>query len=58
VTVLPGSFVARDAHGTNPGRRRIRLALVANQDECAEAVARIVAFTHRLAAAPAPARAG
>ena len=59
MTVLPGSFVARDAHGANPGRRRIRLALVANQDECAEAVDRIVAFTRRLAAdarrRPAPA---
>jgi N-succinyldiaminopimelate aminotransferase len=58
VTVLPGSFVARDAHGANPGRQRIRLALVANQDECAEAVARIVAFTRRLVAEPATARAG
>ena len=58
MTVLPGSFVARDAHGANPGRQRIRLALVANQDECAEAVARIVAFTHRLAAEPATVRAG
>jgi N-succinyldiaminopimelate aminotransferase len=58
VAVLPGSFVARDAHGFNPGRRRIRLALVASHDECAEAVARIVAFTHRLAAAPATAGAG
>ena len=58
VAVLPGSYVARDAHGFNPGRRRIRLALVASHDECAEAVARIVAFTHRLAAAPAAAGAG
>ena len=58
VAVLPGSYVARDAHGFNPGRRRIRLALVASHDECAEAVARIVAFTHRLAAAPAAVGAG
>ena len=58
VAVLPGSYVARDAHGFNPGRRRIRLALVASHDECAEAVARIVAFTHRLAATPAAAGAG
>jgi N-succinyldiaminopimelate aminotransferase len=49
VAVLPGSFVARDAGGTNPGRRRVRLALVATQDECAEAVGRLVAFTRRLA---------
>jgi N-succinyldiaminopimelate aminotransferase len=49
VAVLPGSFVARDANDTNPGRRRVRLALVATQAECAEAVDRLVAFTHRLA---------
>jgi N-succinyldiaminopimelate aminotransferase len=48
VAVLPGSFVARDAHGQNPGRRRIRLALVATQAECAEAVGRLVEFTRRL----------
>jgi N-succinyldiaminopimelate aminotransferase len=29
VTVLPGSYLARDAHGTNPGRDFIRIALVA-----------------------------
>jgi N-succinyldiaminopimelate aminotransferase len=52
VAVLPGSYVAREANGTNPGRRRIRLALVATQDECAEAVDRLVAFTRRLTEAP------
>ena len=41
VTVLPGSFLARDAHGTNPGRGYVRIALVAVRDECAEAVDRI-----------------
>jgi N-succinyldiaminopimelate aminotransferase len=44
VTVLPGSYIARDAHGTNPGRNRVRIALVAEPDECAEAVERIVDF--------------
>jgi N-succinyldiaminopimelate aminotransferase len=44
VTVLPGSYFARDAHGTNPGRGRIRIALVAAEDECADAIARIIAF--------------
>jgi N-succinyldiaminopimelate aminotransferase len=48
VAVLPGSFVAREANGINPGSRRIRLALVATQAECADAVDRLVAFTHRL----------
>jgi N-succinyldiaminopimelate aminotransferase len=44
VTVLPGSFFAREARGINPGRGRIRIALVAPQDECAEAIDRIVAL--------------
>ena len=42
VAVLPGSLLARDAHGTNPGAGRIRLALVAGADECLEAAHRIV----------------
>ena len=58
VAVLPGSYVARDAHGGNPGYRRVRLALVASQDECAEAVGRIAAFARRLAPASATAGAG
>ena len=45
VTVLPGSLLARDAHGLNPGSGRIRMALVAGVDECVEAAQRIVAFT-------------
>jgi N-succinyldiaminopimelate aminotransferase len=48
VAVLPGSFLARDAHGANPGRDRVRIALVAERDECAEAVERIVRFATRL----------
>ena len=42
VTVLPGSFLARDAHGLHPGRGRVRIALVASLAECTEAVERIV----------------
>ena len=49
VTVLPGSYVARDAHGSNPGANRIRMALVAEVDECLEAAQRIVDFTRKLA---------
>jgi len=45
--VLPGSYLARDAHGANPGRGRIRIALVAGREECAEAVDRIVALARR-----------
>ena len=49
VTVLPGSYLARDAHGYNPGQNRIRMALVADVEECLEAAHRIVAFTKNLA---------
>ncbi len=42
VTVLPGSFFARDAHGANPGSGYVRIALVASLAECTEAVRRIV----------------
>jgi N-succinyldiaminopimelate aminotransferase len=45
VTVLPGSLLAREAHGVNPGAGRIRLALVAGVEECLEAAERIVAYT-------------
>jgi N-succinyldiaminopimelate aminotransferase len=44
VTVLPGSYLAREAHGVNPGAGRIRMALVAEVDECLEAAHRIAAF--------------
>lgn len=50
VTVLPGSYLARDAHGTNPGRNRIRMALVAGVDEGLEAATRIVQFCQSLGA--------
>jgi len=48
VTVLPGSYLAREAHGINPGANRVRMALVAEVDECLEAARRIVAFTKNL----------
>ena len=48
VAVLPGSLLARDAHGSNPGAGRIRLALVAETGECVEAAQRIVAYTRSL----------
>ncbi|WP_213954846.1 MULTISPECIES: succinyldiaminopimelate transaminase [unclassified Variovorax] len=44
VTVLPGSYLARDFGGVNPGRGRIRMALVAGTDECVAAANRIVQF--------------
>ena len=47
VTVLPGSFLAREAQGSNPGRNHIRLALVAPIDECVEAAHRLCQFSKR-----------
>ena len=44
VVVLPGSYLARDAQGSNPGTGRIRMALVAETAECVEAAQRIAAF--------------
>jgi N-succinyldiaminopimelate aminotransferase len=44
VVVLPGSYLARDAQGHNPGAGRIRMALVAETAECVEAAQRIVQF--------------
>ena len=44
VTVLPGSYLAREAGGFNPGAQRIRMALVAETEECVEAARRIVQF--------------
>ncbi len=48
VTVLPGSYLARHAHGINPGQNRIRMALVAGVDECVEAAQRLVTFAKQL----------
>jgi N-succinyldiaminopimelate aminotransferase len=44
VAVLPGSLLARESGGINPGAGRIRMALVAGVDECLEAAHRIVSF--------------
>jgi len=48
VTVLPGSYLARDAHATNPGRGYVRIALVPALAECADAVDRIIAMARTL----------
>jgi N-succinyldiaminopimelate aminotransferase len=42
VTVLPGRYLARDAHGENPGRGYVRIALVPGIEDCVEAARRIV----------------
>lgn len=47
VTVLPGSYLARPAHGTNPGAGRIRIALVAPLADCIEGATRVAEFAQR-----------
>lgn len=49
VTVLPGSFLAREAAGVNPGQGYVRIALVDSLDACVEAARRIVGFVSRQA---------
>ncbi|MBS0336041.1 MAG: succinyldiaminopimelate transaminase [Proteobacteria bacterium] len=44
VLVLPGSFLARDCNGVNPGRNYVRIALVQPQAECVDAIRRIISF--------------
>jgi len=48
VAVLPGSLLARESNGLNPGAGRIRLALVAPAEECLEAAYRIVSYIRGL----------
>ena len=47
VTVLPGSFLAREAKGVNPGKGFIRIALVDGLEACVEAAHRIAAFIRK-----------
>jgi N-succinyldiaminopimelate aminotransferase len=49
VSVVPGSYLAREAHGSNPGRNFIRVALVAPVEECVEAAQRLKAFYSQFA---------
>jgi N-succinyldiaminopimelate aminotransferase len=44
VTTLPGSYIARAAHGRNPGAGRVRISLTAKLDACVEAAERIRKF--------------
>ena len=50
VTVLPGSYLARDGSGGNPGAGFVRIALVAETTECVEAAQRIASYCQQLAA--------
>lgn len=48
VTVLPGRFLGREVNGENPGAGYVRMALVANPEECREAAKRIRDFVKSL----------
>jgi N-succinyldiaminopimelate aminotransferase len=48
VLVIPGSFLAREANGVNPGKNHVRVALVAPLQECVEAVQRMMRFAKTL----------
>ncbi|MDP7537432.1 MAG: succinyldiaminopimelate transaminase [Methylococcales bacterium] len=48
VTVLPGSFLSREANGINPGQNHVRMALVAPLDDCIDAAYRIKQFIKTL----------
>jgi N-succinyldiaminopimelate aminotransferase len=46
VVVLPGRYLGREAHGSNPGAGHVRMALVAPVEACIEAGRRVNAFCH------------
>ena len=48
VTVLPGSYLSREAEGSNPGARRVRIALVPALPDCVEAAGRIRDYVQSL----------
>ena len=48
VTLLPGQFLSRPSATGNPGQNRVRMALVANTQECVEAALRIKQFIRSL----------
>ena len=48
VLVLPGSYLARDSRGENPGKGYVRVALVAPLAECVEGMSRIARFASTL----------
>jgi N-succinyldiaminopimelate aminotransferase len=44
ITLLPGSYLARDSAGANPGAGRVRISLVPSVEQCVEAAERIRKF--------------
>jgi N-succinyldiaminopimelate aminotransferase len=58
IMVLPGSYLSRDAHGVNPGRGFVRLALVSTVEDAVEAGTRIAKFVRERHASAQPSAAG
>ncbi|MEY4729001.1 MAG: hypothetical protein RL020_159 [Pseudomonadota bacterium] len=48
VTLLPGTYLAREAYSMNPGNGFVRIALVPALSECVEAANRIKEFVNKL----------
>jgi len=48
VTVLPGSYLSREVDGYNPGANYVRMALVAEAGQCADAAHRVKAYVQSL----------
>ena len=53
ITVLPGSYLSREAQGVNPGAGYVRIALVSTVEETVEAAKRIKEFVRSCALSPA-----
>ena len=49
ITVLPGQYLGRNFKGDNPGKNHIRIALVAEKEECVSAIERLVNFVQQKA---------
>lgn len=48
ITVLPGRYLSREAHGINPGADHVRMALVADFSQCEQAALRIRTYVQNL----------
>ncbi len=48
VLVVPGSYLSREFEGVNPGKNRVRMALVAPPAECIEAAQRVRNYVESL----------
>jgi N-succinyldiaminopimelate aminotransferase len=48
VTILPGQYLSRESATGNPGKNRVRMALVASTEECVEAALRIRQYVQSL----------